>query len=121
MKVIETKVISLDPERYHGWPTLARRRNGQLVLTYSGGRETHVCPFGRVEMMVSNDNGETWGWPRVLLDSDIDDRDSGVLETSRGTLLVTTFTSLAYEPLLHAAEHKEPGDPKAWPPGPRTP
>jgi hypothetical protein len=36
----------------------------------------------------------------VLLDSAIDDRDSGVLETAKGTLIATTFTSLAYEPLL---------------------
>jgi Neuraminidase (sialidase) len=50
--------------------------------------------------MTSRDNGGTWTWPRVLLDSAIDDRDSGVLETAKGTLLVTTFTSLAYESLL---------------------
>ena len=115
IEVLQTKVISLDAEHYHGWPTVARRRNGQLVLTYSGGREAHVCPFGRVEMMVSNDDGETWGWPRVLLDGDIDDRDSGVLETSRGTLLATTFTSLAYEPILQAAEKIGAGAPNAWP------
>ncbi|HEY6170506.1 MAG TPA: exo-alpha-sialidase [Verrucomicrobiae bacterium] len=114
-RVLEKKVISLDPEHYHGWPTLERRAKGQLVVTYSGGREEHVCPFGRVEMIVSNDNGTTWGFPRVLLDSDTDDRDSGVLETSRGTLLVTTFTSLAYEKVLQTAEKKKPGEPGAWP------
>ena len=115
-KVLETKVISLDPENYHGWATLARRKNGQLVVTCSGGRESHVCPFGRVDMIVSNDHGATWSFPRTVLDSDTDDRDSGVLETARGTLLVTTFTSLAYEPSLAAAEKKNAGDPGAWPP-----
>jgi hypothetical protein len=50
--------------------------------------------------MTSRDDGATWTWPRTLLDTAIDDRDSGVLETARGTLLVTTFTSLAYEPYL---------------------
>lgn len=114
INVLETKVISFNPEHYHGWPTIVRRKNGQLLLSYSGGREGHICPFGRVEMMVSNDDGKTWGWPRVLIDSDIDDRDSGVLETTRGTLLVTTFTSLAYEASLLAAEKKEPSDPTAW-------
>ena len=109
--VLATKVISHQPQLYHGWPTLARRRNGDLLLVYSGGREQHVCPFGRVELMVSRDEGATWGWPRVLLDSDLDDRDAGVLETPQGTLLVTTFTSLAYEPALRAAEAK----PGAWP------
>jgi sialidase-1 len=99
----ETRLISLDAGNYHGWPTLARRKNGELLLAYSGGREQHVCPFGRVDWMVSNDDGRSWSWPRTLLDSDIDDRDAGVLETSRGSLLVTTFTSLAYEPALAAA------------------
>lgn len=46
--------------------------------------------------MTSSDDGKTWSWPRVLLDTDIDDRDSGVMETAKGTLIVTTFTSLAY-------------------------
>jgi hypothetical protein len=93
----ELKVISPDPEFYHGWPTLCRRRDGELIVTWSGGREGHVCPFGRVEMMTSKDDGRTWTYPRVLLDGAIDDRDSGCLETARGTLIVTTFTSLAYE------------------------
>jgi hypothetical protein len=47
--------------------------------------------------MTSRDNGDTWTWPRVLLDGAIDDRDAGVLETDKGTLIVSTFTSLAYE------------------------
>lgn len=103
IRVLETKVISREPQYYNGWPTVARRKNGQLVVVWSGGRESHVCPFGRVEMMISRDDGENWSWPRVLLDTDIDDRDSGVLETSIGTLLVTTFTSLAYETILKQA------------------
>ncbi len=113
-KRVDTRVISLDPA-YHGWPTLARRSNGDLLLVYSGGRDAHICPFGRVEMMVSGDNGATWGYPRVLLDSDTDDRDAGVLETAKGTLLVTTFTSQAYEPYLAKAAARPAGDPAAWP------
>ena len=46
-RVESLAVISKEPQLYHGWPTLARRRNGQLLLVYSGGREAHVCPFGR--------------------------------------------------------------------------
>jgi sialidase-1 len=97
VEVSDLRVISRQPEFYHGWPTLTRRRNGQLMVVYSGGRESHVCPFGRVESMLSNDDGGSWTWPRVLFDGPIDDRDAGVVETSRGSLLVTTFSSLAYE------------------------
>jgi Neuraminidase (sialidase) len=104
IQVLDTKVISMQPELYCGWPTVARRKNGELWLAWSGGREEHVCPFGQVVAMTSRDNGATWNYPRVLLDSAIDDRDAGVLETAKGTLLVTTFTSLAYEPGLAKAE-----------------
>ncbi len=114
-KIESIEVISPQPDLYCGWPTVTRRRNGQLRVVWSGGRETHVCPFGRVETMVSNDEGKTWSWPRVLIDSAIDDRDAGILETEKGTLIVTTFKSLAYEPSLTAAEKRKPGEPGAWP------
>ena len=112
--VEETKLISWKPPLYHGCPTLTRRKNGELLVVWSGGREAHVCPFGRVELMRSQDNGKTWRWPQVLLDGPIDERDAGVLETSRGTILVTTFTSLAYQALLDKAELIAPGQPGAW-------
>ena len=108
-RIGETRVISHRPELYHGWPTLARTRAGRLLLVCSGGRESHVCPFGRVELMTSDDEGATWSWPQVLLDTPIDDRDAGVVEAADGALLATTFTSLAYEdPNRNAA------DPGAW-------
>ena len=109
-EILETKIISRQFDLYHGWPTLTRQRNGRLLLVWSGGREAHVCPFGRIDWMTSDDGGATWTWPRTLLDGAIDDRDASVLETSQGTLLVTTFTSLAYESIL-----KEAIDDDNWP------
>lgn len=115
-KVHDIRVISKDPKIYHGWPTVTRRANGQLLVVWSGGREGHVCPFGRVVLMRSHDKGETWTWPRTILDGAIDDRDAGIMETAKGTLLATTFTSLAYEDYyLKKALDKKPGDPGAWP------
>lgn len=104
IEVLETKTISYQPDIYSGWPTLVRRQNGELWLASSGGREGHVCPFGQLVVQTSHDQGATWTWPRVIADSAIDDRDAGILETAAGTLIATTFTSLAYEPLLTRAE-----------------
>ena len=101
-------VISRQPEHYHGWPTVALRKNGELLVAYSGGREAHVCPFGRLELIRSGDGGRTWSWPQVIMDSPIDDRDAGALETPTGSILLTTFTSLAYEDVLNHAN--------GWPP-----
>lgn len=95
-KIEATETISLQPEHYHGWSTLVRRKNGELLVAYSGGREDHVCPFGRVELIRSSAAGEKWSWPEIVMDTPIDDRDAGICETDRGSLLITTFTSLAY-------------------------
>ncbi len=104
VRILDQRVVSHHPSNYHGWSTLARRKNGDLMLVCSGGRESHVCPFGQLEWMRSKDQGATWSWPQVLYDGPIDDRDAGVVETSLGSILVTNFTSLAYEPILAKAE-----------------
>ena len=104
------RIITKNPSAYHGWPTVTRRQNGELLLVYSGGREGHICPFGRVELMRSRDDGRTWSDPAVLLDGPIDYRDAGILETAKSTILVTTFTSLAYVPILEKAIRES-----AWP------
>lgn len=114
VKILETKIISHQADLYHGWPTVVRRQNGELWLSWSGGRESHVCPFGQVCAMTSRDEGKSWSFPRVLLDSATDDRDSGVLETARGTLLVTTFTSLAYEDSFKKAAAMAELTDKGW-------
>ena len=54
-------------------------------------------------MMRFRDNGQTWSWPRVLMDGPIDDRDSGVLETSKGSILVTSYTDPEWEDHLRLA------------------
>jgi Neuraminidase (sialidase) len=113
-KILETKVISMQPEFYHGWSTVAQRQNGELWVTWSGGRVAHVCPFGRVDAMTSTDEGASWTFPRVLLDSATDDRDSGVLETAKGTLIVSTFTSQTYEEHLAKATAFADHTDKGW-------
>ncbi len=96
---------------YHGWPTLLRRRDGELLATVSAGRDRHVCPFGQVHILRSADNGETWK-QELLVNGPLDDRDSGIIETRRGTLLVNWFTSIAWLVKLELAE-KEAGDLRA--------
>jgi hypothetical protein len=106
--------ISRQPEFYHGWPTLLRRSNGELLVAYSGGREAHVCPFGRVELIRSSDDGRSWSWPEVILDTPIDDRDAGLCETQSGAIVATTFTSLAYQPVLDRAANWPAAKMERW-------
>jgi hypothetical protein len=114
MQMGPAATISRQPEYYHGWPTAALRKNGEVLVVYSGGREAHVCPFGRVELIRSRDGGRAWSWPEVIMDSPIDNRDAGVMETLAGSILVTTFTSLAYEQVLQQATGWPPDRTERW-------
>ena len=102
---VETSVISRQPGYFLGWPTLARTAD-KLMLVYSGGREDHVDPFGRVEWLVSMDEGRTWSEPRTLVDTPIDDRDTSLLVLRNGTIVVGYYASLAYQIHLNAPDRR---------------
>ena len=115
-EVSEVKTFSFPHEYYYGWPTVAKRGSELLVVT-SGGREGHVCPFGRVELFRSKDSGATWTYPQVLYDGPTDDRDAGICVTDKGTILVTTFTSNAYVGMFKEEEKlraEGKGRPNIW-------
>ena len=85
-----------DVPSYHAWPTLTNMGNDHLAAVCSGGRESHVDPFGRVRIYESSDCGRTWSKPRILTNGPLDDRDAGIIVTPAGTWLVNYFTSLAF-------------------------
>ena len=95
VKATHGVVCSLPKEYfgYFGWPTLARMDDGTLVAAASGMRGQHVCPFGRSVICTSYDDGQTWTHPRVVNDSPIDDRDTGLISLGGGKLLLTWFAS----------------------------
>ncbi len=77
---------------YFGWPTVARMEDGTLIVSSSGLRNYHVCPFGRTVICTSSDDGRTWTSPRVINDTPLDDRDSGIISLGGRKLLVTWFS-----------------------------
>ncbi len=87
-------VCRLPGERfgYFGWPTVARRDDGTLLVASSGLRSAHVCPWGKTVLNVSEDNGKTWSAPRVINDSPLDDRDAGIINLGGNKMLVAWFT-----------------------------
>ncbi len=93
--VHEVKTIS-SHKSYHGWPTVARLQNGELWVVVSAGRERHVCPFGQVHLICSRDNGKTWTPRQILANGPLDDRDAGIWQTTKGTILVNWFTSVCW-------------------------
>ena len=82
---------------YFGWPTIARMDDGTLAAAASGLRSAHVDPFGRSTLCLSYDEGRTWTHPRVINDTPLDDRDTGLLSLGGRKLLLTWFTSSVYQ------------------------
>lgn len=95
--VKETKIICSNPTNpangYFAWPSVARLQDGRLAMVASGFRYRHICPFGKVVMCVSDDEGATWSRPAVIMDTPLDDRDAGILPFGERSLLVTSFNN----------------------------
>ncbi len=84
--------ICVEKDRYIGWPSVARLQSGDIVAVFSGDRDAHVCPYGKVQMVRSTDGGETWGAPQTIANGLIDDRDAGIVQMPDGEIIVTYFT-----------------------------
>lgn len=76
---------------YNGWPSVCRGPKGDLIAVCSGLRLAHVCPFGKVIMCRSYDEGRTWTRPQIIIDTPLDDRDAGVSVFNGDKLIVTSF------------------------------
>ena len=94
--ILCTKVLCKPPNKYLGWPSVAVAPNGDLLAVFSGDRSAHVSPDGKVQMVRSRDGGKNWSKPITIHDLPIDDRDSGILQTKKGTMLVSWFTGPPY-------------------------
>jgi len=92
--IIKKRVTETD--RYIGWPTIAKTHEGELIIAFSGDRDSHVCPWGKTQIIRSRDEGKTWSAPETITSTPLDDRDAGIIQTQKGTLLVSWFTSIAF-------------------------
>lgn len=95
--IIETRTVYKSPGKYIGWPTIAKAGPEELMIVFSGDREYHACPWGKSFLTRSFDGGNSWQEPELVNNTPLDDRDTGLLVTKKGTLILTWFTSLAFE------------------------
>lgn len=101
-KIVSTQVICKEPGRYIGWPSVAKTSGGELLAVFSGDRDEHVCPWGKTQLVRSSDSGKTWSAPETVNNTPLDDRDAGILVTAKGTVIVSWFTSLAFDDPAYA-------------------
>ena len=86
-----TRTIYRQPGNYLGWPSIARRAGGEILVVFSGDREAHACPYGKIQMIRSSDSGESWSEAETVCNTVLDDRDPGIVVLSSGTLVVSWF------------------------------
>ncbi|MBQ7189925.1 MAG: exo-alpha-sialidase [Kiritimatiellae bacterium] len=110
VEILWTRVIAEEKGRQCSWASVAKAKDHSLVAVFSGDRDAHICPFGKVQMVRSNDDGETWSEPCTIGKTKLDDRDAGIVTLPDGRLFVTWFNSVAYRGGLKKS-------PDSYPPG----
>ena len=78
---------------YFAWPTVVRTDDGRIIAGASGFRKRHCDPYGKAVIAESSDGGRTYGIPRAVIDTRLDDRDTGILSFGGNGLIVTTFNN----------------------------
>lgn len=92
----EAKVICGNKDglhRYFAWPSVARLQDHSLAMVASGFRIAHICPFGKVVLCRSYDEGKSWSAPEVIMDTLLDDRDAGICTFGKSGVMVTSFNN----------------------------
>jgi sialidase-1 len=119
-----------------GWESVVRTKTGALLVAFSSGY-WHASPpnsarehfaklyqdyrklgmpevdsprGGRAEFIRSDDDGKTWSAPKVLIDTEQDDRHPALAQLSDGTLLASFFTW----PTTKVAIVRSTDDGKTW-------
>jgi len=96
MTIIENKRNIIENKdsifSYFGWPTVARINESTLAVVCSGYRLRHVCPFGKLVISYSYDEGKTWTKPAPVIDTPLDDRDGGICVDGK-RIIVTSFNN----------------------------
>ena len=90
--VLRTATLYQEPGVYCAWPSIARMANGDLLVAFTATEE-HLAPDGRILIIRSTDDGRTWTGPDTLLDTPIDERESGFTAGADGGLVAHLWST----------------------------
>lgn len=77
-------------KRFH-FPGMVRLANGSLLVVARRGIE-HVDRHGKIQLIRSEDEGQTWSRPKTIANSRGDNRDPKISVASSGRVFVSFFT-----------------------------
>lgn len=83
---------------YQAFPDVCRLQNGDLLCVFYAGYGHVSLPKagwpkgGRICRVRSEDDGRTWGSPRVVYDGPFDDRDPHIAQMADGSVVCSFFT-----------------------------
>ena len=78
------------------FPVACRLHDGRIAVVLRGGAP-HLGIKGRLDLVVSDDQGKTWGKPTVVVDSELDDRNPAFGQAEDGTLVVGFWRTATYD------------------------
>ena len=93
-EIEKPRVIVSNKDSFHNyfaWPTIARLLDGRIAVAASGFRLSHICPFGKMTLSFSENNGKTYTKPTPIIDTPLDDRDGGICAFGDSSVIVTSF------------------------------
>ena len=73
---------------YCAWPSVCRDENGTLYALSAAFGSEHVCPFNKVAMYISKNNGKTWSPPIIVADTYLPDGHGGITYLGNGKLII---------------------------------
>ena len=71
------------------FPSIVRLHNGEILVVYRAALTHGSHTPGKIMCVRSNDYGNSWSSPEVIIDTLYDDRDPHVTQLSDGTLILT--------------------------------
>lgn len=92
---------------YFAWPTAVRLQDGRIAVGASGFRIGHICPFGKALITFSEDNGESYSPPTVVIDTVMDDRDVGLCTFGESGLILTSFNTTKATQFHYGKGHEQ--------------
>ena len=95
IKIGEPRVIIEAQDEQHNnfaFPSIARLQDGRIAVVASGFRRRLMCPFGKVVISYSDNEGQTYTPPAVVLDTPLDNPCAGITTFGERGVIISSFS-----------------------------